>query len=334
MPPRLRLLVALVAGLMLAGCSSAPAPKPGDGTAAPASPGSTSPTTTLAAGTCWTGIRLGSDPQDTLALANSFHVPYRVTARAVADRPAFSRSVSCAADHAVEVFKLVRLPKLEPKLTSYAALLRVESPLYAGVDRAVEQACMTKGLARAAALAGLPGAVMAPVLPAGAAVGWAPATPDAWTAGQRVFACTLTWSHPQRAGYASVFTRSFGADKRTCIDSASLLFVDCARRHDRERIAVIEARDAVTAGSFPGHQAIRKGPDGRHLDVSDAAYGNLDAACTAYLRTISTTKRLTGVANIDVDQWPTPDGSYPIYCDADRRPDDDPLITTGSVYNR
>ena len=41
-----------------------------------------------------------------------------------------------------------------------------------------------------------------------------------------------------------------------------------------------------------------------------------------------------GYHDVDVDEWPTPDGSYPIYCDADRRPDQQSLVTHGSVYDR
>jgi hypothetical protein len=196
---------------------------------------------------------------------------------------------------------------------------------------------MTGDLAKAVAKAGLPNAVMTPMLPSGASgvsVGWTPASPDQWRRGQRVFACTLTWLQPGTLRYRTVFTRKFPTGKRTCIDSLALVFVDCARRHDRERIAVIEAREAVASGVLQGAKAIRKGPDGRYVDLGDARYARLDAACTAYLHAISSTKKLTGVANIDVDEWPAPGGSYPIYCEADTDPDTASLVTEGSVYNR
>jgi hypothetical protein len=331
MLPRLLLMAALAAALALVAACSSSEPLPG---ADPTSGGSTQEAGPLAEGSCWTGTRLGADPQDILKLSASFDVPYLVAARAVADRPAFADGVDCSEEHAVEVFKLVRLPALDAQLSDYAALLRTQTPLYNKVTRGVEQACMTRTLAKAAARTGLRDAVMRPVLPVGAELGWAPAAPTQWAKGQHVFACTLTWTHPARTLYASVFTKSFGAGHRTCIDNKALAFVDCARPHERERIAVIEARDAVAAGSFPGPKAVKDGPGGRHLDVSDAAYAKLDAACTAYLRAISTTRKLTGIANVDLDQWPTPDGSYPIYCDADRPPDEDPLVTQGSVYNR
>ena len=337
MPPRLLapLAAAAVVVAIAAGCSSTPLPgvdrSSEAGSGPPPGPDGLP---VLARGTCWTGTTVGADPQDVLKLSASTGVPYLAAARAVADRPAFSRSTSCSDDHAVEVFEVVRLPKLEAKIADYAALLRVESPLFATISHSVAEACMTKNLVKAAARTGLPGAVMAPALPTGAEVGWAPAAPAQWAAGQRVFACTLTWAHPQSVRYESVFTKGFPISQRTCIDTKSLAFVDCARRHDGERIAFIEARDAVAAGAFPGPKAVRKGPDGRYLDVPDAGWRRLDAACTSYLRSISATKKLTGVANVDVDQWPRPDGSFPIWCDADTPPDQHSLVTQGSVYDR
>ena len=334
MPSRLHLLAlqaaVVVAALLLAGCSGGAVPGgSSDGSGSASGSGAAE----VAEGTCWTADLRGADPQHVLALSKQYDVPYLVAARAIATWPSFGRSVPCADDHAVEVVKVLRLPALEDRLTDYGALLRPQTPLAGKVARSVAEGCMTGPLAQAVARSGLPNAVMEPVL-AGATLGWAPAPPERWSQGQRVFACTLTWKHPQKARYAAVFTRDLPTALRTCIDSRSLLFVDCARGHDRERIAVIEAREAVAAGAFPGPRAIRPGPDGRYLDVPDATWARLDAACTAYLRAVSTTKKLTGVANVDVDEWPTPDGSYPIYCDADRKPDQKSLVTQGSVYDR
>ena len=324
-----RLLAALVAALGVAtACSHGPLPGLGG------SSGSRAGSGVVAEGSCWTDATLDADPQDVLSLSSTYDVPYGATAHALASRPSFTEEIACREDHAVEVYKVVRLPKLDEQLRGYAALLRTSTPLYGTVARSVAQACMTKPLAEAVAKAGLPSAVMTPVLPDGATLGWAPAPPDRWAEGQRVFACTLTWTDPVRTRYSAIFTKHFPTGDRTCIDTHRLVFVDCARKHDRERIAVIEVREAVASGAFPGRKAIRKGPNGRYLDVSDARYRRLDEACTAYLRAISTTKKLTGVANVDVDEWPAPGGSYPIYCEADTRPDEKSLITEGSVYNR
>jgi hypothetical protein len=331
MPLCLRLLAALTVVLALtAGCSAGGLP--GTDGSSSASGGKTSGT--LAEGTCWDPTLLGADPQHVLKLSGTYDVPYLVAARALAARPSFDHELSCAEDHAVEVYKVLRLPDLDPQLTDYATLLRIQTPLYDEVARSVAAGCQTDVLAKGAAASGLPGAVMAPVLPEGATLGWAPAPPDLWGKGTHVFACTLTWAHPEKIRYDSVFTKGFPTAKRTCIDSQALAFVDCARNHDRERIAVIEARDAVVAGAFPGPKAIRSGPHGRYLAVSDGQYRPLDAACTSYLRAVSTAKKLTGVANVDVDEWPAPGDSYPIYCEADAPPDKKSVVTKGSVYDR
>ena len=328
MPPRPPLLALVAAAvLVLAGCATAPGQPPGGGAAG-------SPARDVAAGTCWTAELLGSDPQRVLALAKQYDVPYHVAARAMSTWPSFAHSVPCTDAHAVEVVTVLRLPALDARLTSYGTLLRDRSPLAGTVARSVAQGCMNRPLTAAAARTGLPNAVMAPALPTGATLGWAPAQPEQWRAGKRVFACTLSWKQPQVTRYAALFTKSLPTGMRTCIDSRSLLYVDCARGHDRERIAVIEAREAVASGAFPGPRAIRQGPQGRYLDVPDDAWARLDAACTAYLRAVSTTRRLTGVANVDVDEWPTPDGSFPIHCDADRPPDEKSVVSRGSVYDR
>lgn len=339
MPSIPRLLVVVAAALTLgAGCSQETVPDSSGSSGSPDAPGSATTTgkggPPLDEGTCWTAAALGADPQDVLELSDRFGVPYLAAARAVATRPAFSERRECGEDHEVEVFKVVRLPKLDKRLTDYAALLRIQSRLYGTVARSVAQACMTKPLARAVAKSGLPNAVMTPALPAGASVGWAPASPDQWSAGRRVFACTFTWAEPGAERYAEVFTSAFPTAKRTCIDNQRLVFVDCARDHERERIAVIEAREAVAAGVLPGAAAVRSTPDGRVVDIGEAHYARLDAACTSYLRAISTTKKLAGVANVDADEWPAPGGSFPVYCDADMPPAKSPLVTKGSVYDR
>jgi hypothetical protein len=328
----LRLRAALLLVLALAtGCSGGALPGTGGDSSSTGGGGTPG---TLAEGTCWDSATLGADPQDVLKLSGTYDVPYLVAARALADRPSFEHRLGCGDDHAVEVYKLLRLPKLEAKLTDYASLLRIQTSLYDEIARSVAAGCQTSTLAKAAAASGLPGAVMTPVLPKGASLGWAPAPPDQWSKGTRMFACTLTWAEPGQIRYASLFTKRFPTAERTCIDSRALAFVDCARRHDRERIAVIEARVAVAAGAFPGPKAIRSGPHGRYLDVGDTRYRPLDAACTAYLRAVSSTKKLTGVANVDADEWPAPGGSYPIYCDADAPPDKKSVVTEGSVYDQ
>lgn len=288
----------------------------------------------LTPATCWSGDLLGADPQETLKLSGELGVSYFAAARAIADRPAFTTTESCDRAHHVEVYRVVRVPSLTAGLTSYAALLRTDRPFYAQLERSVRNACQSPALATAVALSGVPGATMEPALPDTMTVGWAPPSPDQFARGQRVFACTLSHRRPSQVMYADVFRRRFPTALRTCIDSESLAYVDCARKHDRERIAVIQARNAVLAGAFPGPRAIKRGVHGRYVDVAPPAYAALDRACTRYLRAVSSGTRLTGVAEIDVDAWPAADGSYPIACEADTRPDKTPVVTTSSAYNR
>ena len=110
--------------------------------------------------------------------------------------------------------------------------------------------------------------------------------------------------------YASVFTHGFPTQDRTCIDSAALIYVDCARQHDRERIAWVDVTAAVRTGAFPN----------RVVGLPAATLAGLDRACTTYLRAVSTTTALTGVAEPDVDDWPTRTGRYRIACEADVAP--------------
>lgn len=283
---------------------------------------------------CWTGAQLGADPQRILRLSGQFGVNYFTAAHALAKRPAFERTEDCRRPHDVEVYLAVQVPGLAAQLTSYGVLLQTDRPLYAALDRAVRGACMGTPLATAAAQTGLPGAVLEPALPDGMSFGWAPPSPDQFARGQRVFACTLSASEPTSVRYADLLTKRFPTGDRTCIDSGAMLYVDCARKHDRERIAVIDATFAVTSGALPGSNGIRSGPNGRYLAIGPAEYARLDSACTTYLHSISTTTKLTGVAEIDAGSWPAIDGTYPIACEADTRPNQNPLITEGSVYDK
>lgn len=321
----LRLPLQVLIAALLIGCSAG---KPGgDG-------GDEQPLVKLAAGTCWSSEVLGSDEKAIAGLAEDAGVDPEAARTVMANRPAFTEPENCAADHPVEVYQVVEVPGLVSQLTSYGSLLRTDLPLYRRLSRVVQEACMRPVLARAAARSTLPGLLMTPALPDGMHVSWAPPSPDQFAAGQRVFACLFHQEPAGRIMYADVFTRAFPTGLRTCILSKRLLYVDCARKHDRERIAVLQARVAVKAGAFPGRKAIRKGPQGRYLAASATKYAALDRTCTTYLRSISTTKKLTGIAEIDLDFWPADDGSYPIVCEADTRPNQAPLITKGSVYNR
>lgn len=352
----MRALVAVVAIATLAvGCSeetrtptgttsgsaqpgSAP---PGDDQPSSDQPGSDQPgdgqsgdVPALTTATCWAGDLAGADPQYVLSISKEYGVTYFAAAQALAKRPSFRRPRPCDDEHAFEVYKAVAMDKVAPKVTDFSALLKTGTKAFARLSANVQSACMNKSLVEATARTGLPGAVMTPVFGDGFELDWAPPSPDQWEDGQRAYACTLKQQPVGSLLYAAVFDKDFPTSRRTCIDSKALLFVDCARRHDREQVAVINVRTAVLAGKFPGRKAILTGSDGRYVDVSPAQYVTLDSACTTFLRTVSSTRKLTGVAEIDADRWPAPDGSYPVVCEADAPTTSDSLVTQGSVFDR
>jgi hypothetical protein len=329
MPTQFRSAAVLVGVLgvgLLSGCSGPPSDLEGAGKAGA--------TVTLASNTCWTGETLGADPQAILKLSTTYGVNYFDAAHALAGRPAFKLTEACGTGHHVEVYRTVAVDAVKPVATTYATLLQPSSSAYQQIAAGVEKACMGKSLVRAAGLTRLAGAVVEPAFPEGVALGWAPPSPEQWSRGQRSYACLLTSVHAAKFRYSTVFTRSFPTRLRTCIDSSALKYVDCSKKHDRERIAIIDVRYPVAAGTFPGSTAIKVGRDGRYVDLPVATLALLDKACTSYLNSVSTTKKLTGVAEVDADQWPSADGSYPIACEADVAPAKKSVVTTGSVYNQ
>lgn len=328
MPPLMRQLVALISviGLaIVAGCGG------GSGSSGPGKIGTA---VTLAAGTCWTAETLSADPQDILALSKAYAVDYFATAHAVDQRPAFALTQACDQLHHVEVYKTVPISEVQPVITDFAAFLRYGTPAFQRLQAAVERACMGETLQAVAKEAKVAGAVVEPVFPDGVELGWAPPSPDQWGKGQRSYACTLASETPIQFRYATVFDKSLPVSLRTCITNKPLAFVDCARKHDRERIAVIDVQAAVRAKKFPGPGAIKVGSQGRFVEVAPPALAALDRACTLYLKAISTTTRFTGVAQIDATRWPAPDGSYPVDCEADTPPARDSLSSEGSVFNK
>jgi hypothetical protein len=330
MPTTLRALGAVLAlAALLAACSSDPKTVGNDPGA-----GKSGIEVPLTTATCWSAETAGADPQQVLAIAKKYGVSYFAAAHALAERPAFELTQGCAGAHQVEVYKAVRIDQVKPVVSTYTALLQSGSKAYAKLSENVQQACMNKPLLEAAVQSGLPGAVMTPVFGDGVTLGWAPPSAEQWEAGQRVYACTLTQEPAGTLLYASVFRKSFPTGRRVCIDNKSLVYVDCARKHNREQISTIDLSAAVAAKKFPGPKAIKPGPDGKFVDVSPAQYAALDRACTAYLRAVSTTKKLTGIAEIDPEKWPADDGSYPVACEADTATTKNPIVTQGSVFDR
>jgi len=298
------------------------------------SPARPATTYALAGGTCWSAERLGSDPQLALSLARTFGMTYFEAAYAIKDRPSFREKVACSQDHAIEIYRVVQVASVAPQLTDYSALMRTGGLDFAHLSAAVLQACMDPTLASAARRSAVASASLQPAPPAGYRTGWAPPTLEQWSRGQRVFACTFISEEPGTLQYAALRTAALPTALRTCIASGARIYVDCARKHDRERIAVLDVSGAVAAGTFPGHGAVRTSAGGNYLQVDAAFYRPLDRACTAYLRAVSTRRELTGVAEIDPEAWPDANGVYAVSCEADAPVTSPSRVTQGSVYNK
>lgn len=288
--------------------------------------------TTTRAGTCWEADMLGDDPQQVLAIANRYEVPYEQAAVALAGRPALTEDASCNRSHAVEVFDTVRLPDVTPN--SYAPLLRPAGKVLQRVGLAVERACQTKLLTETARAAKLPRVVATPALPSGMRVGWAPPLPDQWDAGQRNFACVFVQSTPSAIRYADFFTEKLPTQHRICIDSTNLTYVDCARKHDREVIGALDLTEAVAAGRVKGAGAISTGPDGRFVDLGQDTWENLDRACATLYEAISSVDKLTGVAQADAKVWPNDRGDFVVNCEADVQVGKQAVVRSGSVFDK
>lgn len=332
MLPRFRAAAALaVLAVVLTGCGGTPA---GPDAVKPTGGGKKGTAVVLATGTCWTDAVLGDDPQQVLTISKKYGVSYFDAAHALAVRPSFALTRGCGTEHGVEVYRTIAATSVKPAVSSYATLLRPSRKAYRKLDVSMRRACMEDRLFASAAASGYSGAVMTPAFPDGVVLGWAPPSPDQWARGQRVYVCTMTQQTPGTLRYASVFSSSFPTQARTCIDTRALVYVDCARKHQRERISVLDLTVAVKAGKLPGRGAVTVGSDGKFVDLSPAQLAALDRSCTTYLRKVSTTKKLTGITEVEVDQWPTDEGRYLAACEADRPTTKDPLTTQGSVFNR
>lgn len=311
--------------------------------------GQSGETVTLAPRTCWTGASLSDDPQTVLTVSKTFGVDYFDAAHALSGRPSFELTEACGAAHHVEVYSTVPVNQVQPVITSYATLLQPNQPAYRKLVKAVEKTCMTQVLARTAAQTKLPGALAEPALPEGVEIGWAPPSPEQWARGQRVYACTLSSDRALKIRFAQVFRKTFPTRLRTCIESRALQYVDCSRKHDRERILVLDLTAAVAAGKLPGAEAVREGAQGEVVDIAATTLKVLDKACTNFLRSVSRTKKLNGVAALDADRWPAteermvgetdpkrfpPRTYYLVDCEADVLPPKKPVVTRGSVFNR
>ena len=113
-------------------------------------------------------------------------------------------------------------------------------------------------------------------------------------------------------------------------------YVSCSRKHDAEQIAVMPLNTAIERGQIDARRAVRKGPNGRYVALSDAEYAKVDKICQTFLSSVSTVKG--GVVGRafpgSVKQWPSETGDYVTSCYALKNVSEPPPPISGTVFNK
>lgn len=258
---------------------------------------------------------------------------------AMRDDAAFTERVECAEPHALELYNVVELsPRLQKQVEEYADLLDQDSALYRRVRDQVNDRCLAPspyGKAQRRA-GGLP-VQLGPALDvdAGLRLAWDPFPPDLWEQGETKFVCTFEQEEPGTLMFADLTTSRTPVSARVCLN-VPRKYVPCSGRHQAEDIAEMVLNTAIERGDVKGDKAVRKGPDGRYVALSDAEYAKLDKVCRTFLRSVS--KPPEGVEARAypgaVSQWPTRSGAYVASCFALRPVSEEPPPIRGTVFNK
>lgn len=321
-------------GLLLVGCAQ-------DTTETPdAAPSATEAPRVLEPGTCWTDAQL----VDTLTEEEFAEYVERYAggdparAESLRDDAAFTDEVACAEPHALELYAAVELPpRLDRRVTEYADLLDQESPLYDRVRDAVNQACLAESAyGRAERRAGDLTVQLAPALSedGGLRLAWDPYPAELWEEGERRFTCTLEQDEPSELVFADLATSAVPVAARSCLNTPGRA-VPCNRPHQAEEIGEMTLNAAVDAGQIDAERAVRNGPEGRYVALSDPEYAQLDRVCARLFRAVSTGREDVEAQAFPggLDQWPTRDGDYVASCFALKAFDPPPKFR-GTVFDR
>lgn len=332
-------VLAVLLLLALAGCGGDPSPKrPG---ARPEAKDSVDPGRVLSKGTCWDDTRL-SDAlgADTFADWVKEYAGGKATlGDSMRDDVGFTRKIDCSEPHAIELYNVVALdPSLTARITQYADLLDQRSALYRSIRDQVNDRCQADspyGLAQRRA-GGLP-VQLAPSLSAtgGLHVAWDPFPPDLWAKGQHQFVCTFEQDEPGTLRYADITTSKVPVAVRVCLNTPGT-YVPCSGKHQAEDIAEMILNTAIEKGQITGRKAVRKGPKGAYVALSQAEYAKLDKICATLFGQVSGVRG--GVAARaypgSVSQWPTDNGAYVASCFALKPDREPPPPITGTVFNK
>ena len=274
----------------LAGCSTGSS-SADDPPESPSARSAEAPVKALTAGTCWGDEQLA----DALG-AKGFtewvekYAGDPALGVAMRDDAAFSKEIDCSSPHALELYNVIELdPALTAKVTQYADLLDQKSPLYRSIRDQVNDRCLAGspyGLAQKKA-GGLP-VQLGPSLNAegGLHVAWDPFPADLWAEGQRKFVCTFEQDTPGTLLFADVTTAKPPVTARVCLNTPGK-YVPCDGRHQAEDIAEMVLNTAIEKKQVNGAKAVRKGPKGQYVALSDAEYAKLDKVCQTFLSSVS-----------------------------------------------
>lgn len=333
--PVVLLSLLLSLGLGLAGCSTDDAKSP------PPQTSSEAPDKALAKGTCWDGARLpevlGADAFD--AWIEKHAGGEAALAEAMRDDAAFSKQIECTQAHSLELYNVVELqPALTARIKQYADLLDQGSRLYRKVRDQVNDRCLagsTYGRAQRRA-GGIP-VQLGPSLSVDADlhVAWDPFPADLWEKGERKFVCTFEQVEPGTLMFADLTTSQVPVSARVCLNPPGT-YVPCSGRHRAEDIAEMNLSTAIEKGVINGRKAVRKGPKGEYVALSDAEYAKLDKICGTLLRTVSSGRGGVQARAYpgSISQWPADTGAYVASCFALKPDQEPPPPITGTVFDR
>lgn len=302
---------------------------------------SKAPAKALTRGTCWDDQQLAQalGASGFAAWVKKYAGGDATLGASMRDDAAFTGQVDCAKPHALELYDVVSLaPALTARITSYAALLDQTSALYRQVRDQVNDRCLAAsayGRAQRAA-GGLP-VQLGPSLSAtgGLHVAWDPFPADLWGQGQKKFVCTFEQDRPGTLRFAQLTTKAVPVAARVCLNTPAR-YLPCTGRHQAEDVAEMILNTAIESGRINGSKAVRKGPQGPYVALSDAEYATLDKVCQTFLRSVSsgragvTAKAYPG----SVAQWPTKTGAYVASCFAVKPFGDPPPPYVGTVFDR
>jgi len=329
-PVLLCLVLALVTG-----CSSEAAKSPRPETSSDA------PEKALTAGTCWDDAQL---PEALGAQAFDAWVEEHARGEAtladsMRDDAAFAQGIDCSEAHSLELYNVVELePALTAQIKEYADLLDQGSALYRKVRDQVNDRCLAgSAYGRAQRKGGGLPVQLGPSLDvdAGLNLAWDPFPADRWTKGERKFVCTLEQEQPGTLMFADLPTSKVPIAARVCLNTPGT-YVPCAGKHQAEDIAEMILNTAIEKGQINDRKAVRKGPKGEYVALSEAEYVKLDKICATLLGRVSTVRGGVQARAYpgSVSQWPTDNGAYVASCFALKPDREPPPPITGTVFDK